>query len=96
MKKEIKKIKSQIQKEYKELALIQENEAVKLLEHFNGAFGSLVEEDPAFLNEIKKLTREEYVQEIKGEFLDIGDALIPNSLIMEAITDGTPRGRVRY
>ena len=46
MKNEIKKIKSQIQKEYKELALIQENEAVKLLEHFNGAFGSLVEEDP--------------------------------------------------
>ena len=46
MKKEIKKIKSQIQKEYKELASIQEKEAVKLLEHFNNAFGSLVEEDP--------------------------------------------------
>jgi hypothetical protein len=46
MKKEIKKIKSQIQKEYKELASIRENEAVKLLEHFNDAFGSLVEEDP--------------------------------------------------
>ena len=46
MKKEIKKIKSQIQKEYKELDSIKEKEAVKLLEHFNGAFGSLVEEDP--------------------------------------------------
>lgn len=46
MKKEIKKIKSQIQKEYKELTSIQEKKAVKLLEHFNGAFGSLVYEDP--------------------------------------------------
>jgi len=46
MKKEIKKIKSQIQKEYKELNSIKEKEAVKLLEHFNNAFGSLVEEDP--------------------------------------------------
>ena len=46
MKKEIKKIKSQIQKEYKELDSIKEKEAVKLLEHFNNAFGSLVEEDP--------------------------------------------------
>ena len=45
MKKEIKKIKSQIQKEYKELDSIKEKEAVKLLEHFNGAFGSLVEGD---------------------------------------------------
>jgi len=64
--------------------------------HVESTQNPLVEEDPAFLNEIKKLTREEYVQEIKGEFLDIGDALIPNSLIMEAITDGTPSGRVRY
>jgi hypothetical protein len=64
--------------------------------HVESTQNPLVEEDPAFLNEIKKLTREEYVQEIKGEFLDIGDALIPNSLIMEAITDGYPKGRVRY
>ena len=64
--------------------------------HVKSTDNPLVEEDPSFLNEIKKLTREEYVQEIEGEFLDIGDALIPNSLIMEAITDGYPKGRVRY
>ena len=56
----------------------------------------MVQEDPTFVEEIKKLTREEYVQEVEGEFLDIGDALIPNSLIMEAISDGTPRGRLQY
>ena len=45
---------------------------------------------------MKKLTREEYVQEIDGEFLDIGDALIPNTLLMEAVTDRKPEGRLRY
>ena len=64
--------------------------------HVKSTDNPLVEEDPTFINEIKKLTREEYVQEIEGEFLDIGDALIPNSLIMEAVTDGYPKGRVRY
>jgi len=64
--------------------------------HVESTENPLVEEDPAFLAEIKRLTREEYVQEIQGEFLDIGDALIPNSLILEAITDGHPKGRLRY
>ena len=45
---------------------------------------------------MKKLTREEYVQEVEGEFLDIGDALIPNTLLMEAVTDRRPEGRLRY
>ncbi len=39
---------------------------------------------------------EEYTQEIEGEFLDIGDALIPNSLITDAISDKNPRGNIRY
>ena len=64
--------------------------------HVKSIENPLVKEDPVFIEEIKKLTREEYVQEVEGEFLDIGDALIPNSLIMEAINDKKPQGRVRY
>ena len=48
------------------------------------------------MEEIKKLTRDEYVQEVEGEFLDIGNALIPNTLIKEAITDYSPKGRINY
>ena len=64
--------------------------------HVKSTDNPLVQEDPIFVEEIKKLTKEEYVQEVEGEFLDIGDALIPNSLIMEAISDARPKGRVSY
>lgn len=64
--------------------------------HVKSIDNPLVKSDPTFIEEIKRLTREEYVQEVEGEFLDIGDALIPNSLITEAIGDYTPKGRVRY
>ncbi len=64
--------------------------------HVKSTENPLVQEDPAFIEEIKRLTKEEYVQEVEGEFLDIGDALIPNSLIMEAMSDKRPKGRMRY
>ncbi len=64
--------------------------------HVKSTDSPLVQEDPAFIEEIKKLTRDEYVQEVEGEFLDIGNALIPNTLIKEAITDFKPKGLVKY
>ncbi len=64
--------------------------------HVKSLDNPLIQEDPTFIEEIKRLTKEEYVQEVEGEFLDIGNALIPNSLIMEALTDGHPKGRVKY
>ena len=64
--------------------------------HVTSLDNPLIKEDPAFVEEVKNLTRDAYVQEIEGNFLDIGDALIPNSLIMESITDYTPKGRVSY
>ena len=64
--------------------------------HVKSTDNPLVQEDPTFVEEMKKLTREEYVQEIEGEFLDIGNALIPNTLLMEAVTDRRPEGRLRY
>jgi len=64
--------------------------------HVKSMDNPLVQEDPTFIEEIKRLTREEYVQEVEGEFLDIGDALIPNSLIVDSLQDGRPIGRVKY
>ena len=64
--------------------------------HVKSLENPLIQKDPTFIEEIKRLTKEEYVQEVEGEFLDIGNALIPNSLIMEAITDKHPKGQVRY
>jgi len=64
--------------------------------HVKSTDSPLIQEDPSFLEEIKKLTRDEYVQEVEGEFLDIGNALIPNNLIKEAIVDYKPRGRINY
>ena len=64
--------------------------------HIKSTDNPLVQEDPAFIEEIKRLTREEYVQEVEGEFLDIGDSLIPHTLIRDAINDKLPQGRLRF
>jgi len=64
--------------------------------HVKSMDNPLIAEDPVFIEEIKKLTRDAYVQEVEGDFLDIGDALIPNDLIMDSITDYKPKGRTQY
>ena len=64
--------------------------------HVKSTDSPLIKEDPVFVEEMKKLTRDEYVQEVEGEFLDIGNSLIPNALIKESIVDYKPRGRIQY
>ena len=64
--------------------------------HVKSTDNPLVAEDPTFIDEIKRLTREEYVQEVEGEFLDIGNALIPHILLKEAVRDKRPEGNIRY
>ena len=64
--------------------------------HVKSLENPLINQDTIFIEEMKRLTKEEFTQEVEGEFLDIGDALIPNSLIMEAIVDYTPKGKTRY
>jgi len=64
--------------------------------HVKSTENPLIQEDPTFIEEIKRLTREEYVQEVEGEFLDIGNALIPNSLLRDAVRDKKPEGQPRY
>lgn len=64
--------------------------------HIKSTQNPLVQQRPEFLEMIRELTQEEYTMEVEGEFLDIGDALIPYSLLLEAISDKKPRGNVRY
>jgi len=64
--------------------------------HVRSTDNPFVKDDPLFLSLIKHLTKDEYTQEVLGEFLDIGDALIPLSLLMESISDKKPQGHVRY
>jgi len=64
--------------------------------HVSSLENPTIKADPLFLQQIKNLAQEEYVQEVEGEFLDIGDALFPRALLMEAISDKQPIGRVRY
>jgi phage terminase large subunit-like protein len=53
--------------------------------------------DPLFLEQVKSLSAEEYTQEVDGEFLDIGDSLIPFDLLMAAHTrKWSPVGATRY
>lgn len=52
--------------------------------------------NPLFQAYLKGLSTDSYRQEVEAEFLDIGNALIPRSLLMEAISDRQPRGFVRY
>ena len=64
--------------------------------HVKSTDNPMIRDDTIFIEEIKRLTKDEYVQEVDGEFLDIGNALIPNHLITEAIVDYIPKGRVTY
>ena len=64
--------------------------------HVKSTDNPLIKEDPTFIEEIRRLTREEYVQEVEGEFLDIGNALIPNSLLRDAVNDKKPNGKPSY
>ncbi len=64
--------------------------------HVKSTDNPYVKDDPLFLTLVKGLTADEYTQEVLGEFLDTGDALIPYSLLLESISDKKPQGHVSY
>jgi len=64
--------------------------------HVKSIDNPFVKDDPLFLTLIKGLTKAEYTQEVLGEFLDIGDSLIPYSLLRDSVSDKKPQGHVRY
>lgn len=64
--------------------------------HVRSYDNPLIKDDPVWLEEIKKMAKEKYTQEVEGEFLDVGDALIPHELLMGAISDKRPNDFARY
>ncbi len=52
--------------------------------HVKSTDNPKIASDPLFLQQVKNLSQEEYTQEVDGNFLDIGDSLIPYELLMAA------------
>ena len=65
--------------------------------HVRSVDNPKIANDPLFLEQVKSLSQEEYTQEVEGEFLDIGDSLIPFDLLMAAHSrKWKPVGETRY
>jgi hypothetical protein len=65
--------------------------------HVKSTDNPTIKDDPLFVAQIKQLSQEEYTQEVEGEFLDIGDSLIPFELLMASYSRSwKPRGNTRF
>ena len=65
--------------------------------HVRSVDNPKIANDPLFLEQVKSLSQEEYTQEVEGEFLDIGDSLIPFDLLMAAHNrPWKPSGHTRF
>ena len=64
--------------------------------HVKSTDSPLVKSNPAFLAMVEEATEDEYIQEVEGEFLDIGNALIPRQLLLDALTEKHHKGNVSY
>jgi len=64
--------------------------------HVKSTQNPLIAADPIWLEEIKIMAKEKYALEVEGEFLDIGDALIPHKLLMDAVSDKKAPDIVRH
>ena len=64
--------------------------------HVPSMMNPLVQKNPDALEELKLLTKDEYQVEVMGQFLEVGNALIPRHLITSAIGDYKMPPNVRY
>jgi len=63
--------------------------------HVKSYDNPLIAADPEYLTFLESMTQEQYALEVEGEFLDIGNALIPHEMLMDALDDYKPKGQVR-
>ena len=63
--------------------------------HVRSYDNPMIAEDPQYLKFLEAMTQEQYALEVEGEFLDIGNALIPHDKLMEALNDYKPVGHIR-
>lgn len=64
--------------------------------HVKSYENPLIASDKDFLAEVKLVTKDQYTQEIEGEFIEEADALIPMALITNAIRDYRIPADARY
>lgn len=64
--------------------------------HVKSTDNPMIANDPDYIKFLENQTRESYALEVLGEFLEIGNALIPQNLLQDAMTDGKPYGGVKY
>ena len=65
--------------------------------HVRSYDNPMIAADPEYLTFLESMTQEQYALEVEGEFLDIGNALIPHEMLMDAMNDHKPKGEVsRY
>ena len=64
--------------------------------HVKSTDNPLSKGNPLFENFVKNLSADAYTQEVEGEFLDIGNALIPYDLLKDSLSDKSPKGYTKY
>jgi|TARA_R110000751_G_scaffold21797_3_gene62203 hypothetical protein len=64
--------------------------------HVKSTDNPMIASDPDYIKFLENQTRESYALEVLGEFLEIGNALIPQNLLQDAMIDGKPYGNVKY
>jgi len=63
--------------------------------HVRSYDNPLIAKDPEYLKFLESMTQEQYALEVEGDFLDIGNALIPHELLMDSMKDIKMSGSVR-
>ncbi len=64
--------------------------------HVKSTDNPLIANDPEYMKFLENQTKESYSLEVLGEFLEIGNALIPQNLLQDAMIEGHPDGTTRY
>ena len=64
--------------------------------HANTLMNPEVKKNPDIADEMKKMSRDSYKIDVLGQFLEVGNALIPRELIMRAVGDYTMPKYVRH
>ena len=63
--------------------------------HVRSYDNPLIAQDPEYLTFLEAMTQEQYALEVEGEFLDIGNALIPHDLLMDSLASYKSKGSTR-
>ena len=64
--------------------------------HVKSTDNPLIAKDPEYMKFLENQTKESYALEVLGEFLEIGNALIPQNLLEDSMVESHPTGSMKY